>query len=119
MKILIIDDEILVRRALARACRLAGHQVSEASGGQEAIQIWRKFRPDLVFLDVLMPDLNGPQVIEHLAAEKGSCKVILMSAYTGAYDLQKAKNLGADMFLSKPFEDIFSTVKVAEELVGR
>lgn len=119
MKVLVVDDEILVRRALARAFQLAGHQVSEAAGGQEGLELWRTFLPDLVLLDVLMPDLNGPQVLEQIGTSKGLCRVILMSAYTGTYDLQRAKNLGADLFLSKPFEDIFSTVKLAEDLVGR
>ena len=117
MKILIVDDEELVRKSLARACRARGFQVLEASGGVEGQELWEKESPDLVFLDVLMPDLNGPKVIENLQGRTTS-KIVLMSAYTGGYDLNKAKSLGADLFIPKPFENIFETVQVAEDLVA-
>ncbi len=117
MKILVVDDENLVRRALMRACQSRGHEVKEAQGGVEGVRIWLEYKPDLVFLDVLMPDLNGPHVIEHVGLSQKT-KIVLMSAYTGGYDLQKAKELGADIFIPKPFEDIFQIVELAEDLVG-
>lgn len=117
MKVLVIDDEDLVRKSLARACRARGFEVLEASGGVEGQSLWEKEAPDLVFLDVLMPDLNGPKVIENLQGRNTS-KIVLMSAYAGGYDLNRAKSLGADLFIPKPFENIFETVQVAEDLVA-
>lgn len=113
MKILIVDDEPLVRRSLGRVCEGRGHQVQLAEDGQQGLEIWESWQPDLVFLDVLMPKLSGPEVLKSLKTG-GRAKVVLMSAYTGNAD---APTNGADLFLAKPFNDIFITVQKAEELV--
>ena len=118
MKVLIVDDEVLVGRSLARALSSRGHEVKTASGGIEGLKLWEEYHPDVTFLDVLMPDMNGPLVIESLKLEQRG-KIILMSAYTGDYDLKKAQSVGADIFLSKPFENIFETVEEAEKLYGK
>ena len=95
---------------------MKGHLVEVADGGREGVEKWESFSPDVVFLDVLMPDLNGPKVIEHVG--ETSAKVVLMSAYTGDYDLEKAQSLGANLFVSKPFDDILDLIKIAEGLVN-
>jgi CheY-like chemotaxis protein len=119
MKVLIVDDEPLVRLSLKRALEKGGHLVAEAADGQVGLEQWISFTPDLVYLDVLMPRLSGPDLLKKLiAGEKPLGKVILMSAFTGEYDLEKAKSLGADLFILKPFEDIFTIVKIGEELVS-
>jgi CheY-like chemotaxis protein len=116
MRVLVVDDEPLVRLSLKRALEKQGHVVSEAANGREGLDRWREFGPELVYLDVLMPKLSGPDLLTTLKTE-GSIKgkVILMSAFAGEYDLEKAKSLGADMFIVKPFEDIFAVVKQGEE----
>ncbi len=118
MKILVVDDEPLVRLSLRRSLEKSGHDVRVAEDGQFGREIWDSWMPDLVYLDVLMPRLSGPDLLKlqrgHTAA---SGKVILMSAFTGEYDLNKAKALGADLFVLKPFEDIFAIVKMGEDLV--
>lgn len=116
MKVLIVDDEPLVRLAFKRALEKSGHEVAEAVDGQQGLEQWRKFKPDLTFLDVLMPRMTGPDLLKALRGQLIG-KVILMSAFTGEYDLDKAKSLGADMFILKPFDDIFSVVRVGEDLV--
>src|SRR3989344_987686 len=108
MKVLVIDDEPLVRLSLRRALHKSGHLVEEADDGQSGREKWKGFQPDLVYLDVLMPRLSGPDLLRAIsAADKGPAKVILMSAFTGEYNLQRAQSLGAHLFISKPFEDIF------------
>ena len=62
-----------------------------------------------------MPGLSGPQVIKEIG-ERRSGKVILMSAYSGEHNVQTAAQIGADLFIAKPFDDIFEVVKKAEEL---
>lgn len=118
MKVLIVDDEPLVRLSLRRALEKKGHQVSEAEDGLRGQEQWLAVSPDLVYLDVLMPRLSGPDLLKAMtkSAEGTIGKVILMSAFTGEYDLEKAKSLGADMFVLKPFEDIFAIVRLGEEL---
>lgn len=118
MRVLIIDDEPLVRLSLQRALRKMEYEVAEAEDGQAGLKVWQEFQPDLVFLDVLMPKMSGPDLLKalpHSVREK--TKVVLMSAFTGEYDLAKAQALGAQLFIPKPFDDIFLVVKRAVELV--
>jgi DNA-binding response OmpR family regulator len=70
----------------------------------------------LVFLDVLMPGLSGPQVLQELGSNKTG-KVILMSAYSGEHNIETAQQMGADLFIPKPFEHIFEVVAKAEALL--
>ena len=91
--------------------------MSLAEEGLSGLEKWINEGPDLVFLDVLMPGLNGPQVLKELG-DKKTGKVVLISAYTGKYDVEKARSIGADLFISKPFDDIFQVMDRAEELVN-
>lgn len=117
MKILVIDDEPLVRKSLSRACASKGHQVIEASDGIEGLHKWTVEKPDLVFLDVLMPGLSGPQLLKEIGLQRTG-KVILMSAYSGEHNVQTAAQIGADLFIAKPFDDIFGVVAEAERLAS-
>ncbi len=114
MKVLLVDDEPLVRRALSRAFVSQGHLVAEASSGEEALKLWPEFSPDVVMLDVIMPGLTGPQVLEEIKDTKA--RVILMSAYSGDQQVHTGGTARAAHFLAKPFSDIFAVVKLAERL---
>ncbi|MBV2168981.1 MAG: response regulator [Bdellovibrio sp.] len=116
MKILIVDDEALVRRSLSRALKSKGYEVLEALNGTEGLQSWRDWKPDLVFLDVLMPGMTGPEVLKEIGSEN-QAKVILISAFSGEHNMQTAQEMGANLFVPKPFEDIFAVVKMAEDLL--
>lgn len=116
MRILIVDDEALVRRSLSRALKSKGHEVIEAENGTEGLLLWRSSSPDLVFLDVLMPGLTGPEVLKEMGSAN-SAKVILISAFSGEHNMQTAQHMGASLFIPKPFEDIFAVVKMAEDLL--
>lgn len=113
MKVLIVDDEPLVRRSLSRALKNRNHEVAEAADGPSGLETWKSWDPDLVFLDVLMPGLTGPQVLSAIGRERRA-KVVLMSAFSG--DAGGTDMAGADLFLSKPFDDIFAVVATAEGL---
>lgn len=115
MKILIVDDEPLVRRSLMRAAQGRGHEVQVAEHGLEGKQIWEKFNPDVVFVDVLMPVMDGPTLLAQ-KPEGTRAKVIVMSAFTGEYDREVAVNMGGDVFLAKPFENILDVIDQAERL---
>lgn len=116
MKVLIVDDEPLVRRSLGRALKSRGHEVLEAEDGTQGLGLWREHQPQLVFLDVLMPGLTGPQVLAEIGPQH-SGKVILISAFSGEHNMETAVQMGADQFIPKPFDDIFAIVAQAEELV--
>lgn len=116
MKILVIDDEILVRLSLKRVFESQGDQVFLAEDGARGLELWKSEKPDLVFLDVIMPKLTGPEVLTEMGKNKPG-KVILMSAYAGEQNQETAKQMGADLFMEKPFENIFEVVATAKGLV--
>jgi DNA-binding response OmpR family regulator len=118
MRILVVDDEPLVRRALERAFSLNGHHVESAADGHAGWQMWVDAEFDLVLLDVLMPNLTGPQVIEKMGRERTG-KVVLMSAFSADYATSETYYPEADLFLAKPFENIFSLVEQCEQLVQK
>ena len=116
MKVLIVDDEPLVRRSLERAFARRGHQVFVAPDGREGLRLWRAEAPmDLVVLDVLMPEMTGPQVLSEIGPARTGL-VTLISAHTSEYNADAAAKLGADHFVAKPFEDIFVFVEKLEKL---
>lgn len=127
MRILVVDDEPLVRKSLGRAFKAKGHDVTEAVDGNEGLQRWSQLleegAPDIVLVDVLMPGLSGPELLNEirpkLSAQKWKGRVILMSAYSGEHNVTTAQQLGVDLFVPKPFEDVFALVKTAEELFER
>jgi len=118
MNVLIVDDEPLIRLSLARAFKSKGHTVHVAEDGLQGEEQWTKLKPDVVVLDVLMPGLTGPQLIEKVKPTHPA-KVALISAFAGDYDVEAVKKLGADLFLAKPFADIFEVVKSVEALVQK
>ncbi len=119
MKILVIDDEPIIRRALLRAFKVHDHDVQLAEDATVGERLWLELCPDVVMLDVLMPKITGPQLLAKMKPqlEKLKTKVILMSAYTGEFDTKLTVHKGAHMFLSKPFNDIFAVVKTVEGLI--
>lgn len=105
IKILVIDDEPLIRRAFQKLFQGPKYQVFLAEDGLKGYELWEKERPDCVFLDVIMPGLNGWEVLEKKGDFSGA-KVQMMSAYTGDLHDKKIWIEKIDGFLQKPFEDI-------------
>ena len=108
MKILIIDDENLIRQALSHVSNLKGHDTRMGSTGEEGLKEWEYLKPDLVFLDLILPDQDGFSVIQK---SPSPTRIVMMSAY-GQYK-EKAIECGAHLFLVKPFENIFQTFDYA------
>lgn len=115
MKVLVIDDEILVRLSLKRVFESKGDKVFLAEDGDQGLKIWLAEKPDLIFLDVIMPKLTGPEVLAEIGKNKTG-KIILMSAYAGDQNQESAKQMGADIFLEKPFDNIFAVAEMARGL---
>ena len=118
MRVLVVDDEPLVRRSLTRALTSRGHEVRDAEDGPSGLKAWLSWQPEAVFVDVLMPGLSGPDVVRAALETKVELRpiVVLMSAFTGEESVQAAMTCGADDFLGKPFPDIFAVVARLEQL---
>lgn len=117
MKILVIDDEILITASLKRALEKRGHTVEVANNGTQGVDAWKKFQPKLVVIDFMMPDMNADQVLAQFP-ERGSCKVVLMSAYLGEKAVENPQSLQIDLFIKKPFENIFEICDLIEKVVS-
>ncbi len=115
MKVLIIDDEPLVRRSLEKIFQKMNHEVVTAKDGHEGVEVWKASQPDGVVVDVLMPGLTGPEVIAEVAPSENTA-IVLISAYSGDYNPDSVKQLGADLFIEKPFESIKDIVDSLEKV---
>jgi CheY-like chemotaxis protein len=104
--ILLIDDDELLRKALRHLLVALGHEVFEAADGKAGVLMFDPRRHELVITDIVMPEMEGMQVIMELRKRHRGVKVIAMSGgglmQIGDY-LQTAKLLGADALLAKPF----------------
>lgn len=102
--VLIVDDDQGMRLMLRRMLEQAGYEVTEAGNGEEGIQRYGLIQPDVVVLDVMMPGLNGFDVIPHLRAneEVPWTPVLMLTALNDVSDKVRGLEAGADDFLSKP-----------------
>jgi len=103
--VLIADDSAFVRKVVAS--HLTGTEfsvVAEAGNGEEALQLFREHRPDVVLLDVIMPDKTGPEALEAMATESPSVNVLVLSSMGSEEVVNGCLAAGAKGFLQKPFE---------------
>ena len=116
-KILIVDDERLVRWSLRQKCEEWGYEVVEAAAGEPGLRLAHHESPDLILLDVRMPDLNGLQVLEQLRKTGDNTPVIMITADPQLDDVKSALKLGAYDFVGKPldFEELRVTIQNALE----
>ncbi|HXY50606.1 MAG TPA: sigma-54 dependent transcriptional regulator [Terriglobales bacterium] len=116
-KILIVDDERLVRWSLRQKCEEWGYHVVEAEAGEPGLKVAQHESPDLVLLDVRLPDISGLAVLEQLRKNGDARAVIMITADPQLDDVKAALKLGAYDFVGKPldFDELRVTVKNALE----
>lgn len=102
-RVLIVDDERIIREEFSHIIEEFGHQVETARNGREAIELVKQRDYDLIFLDVLMPQMEGRQVFEEMQKIK-PVRVAFMSGYLPANKEKEALKLGAVACLSKPLD---------------
>jgi DNA-binding response OmpR family regulator len=102
-RILVVDDDPGVTSLLKRGLSYEGFAVDVASSGSEAFELARDRAPDLVILDVMMPGLDGLQVLERLRCADAQLPIILLTARDAPSDQVKGLGLGADDYITKPF----------------
>lgn len=121
-KILVVDDDPLIRNLLEQILEPFGNrgvQLLSANDGMAAIESIRKERPDIVFLDLMMPRMNGFEVCNIVKKDLGMSDVciIMLTAKGQTLDRQKAKGTGADFFITKPF-NIAELMQKVSEILG-
>ncbi|MBZ9777353.1 response regulator [Psychroflexus sp. CAK8W] len=106
-KILLIEDDKTVRENTAELLELSNYKVETASNGKIGVEKAPVFKPDVVVCDIMMPEMDGYQVLENLSKDDFLRKIpfIFLSAKTDHKDVRRGMNLGADDYLTKPFEE--------------
>jgi DNA-binding response OmpR family regulator len=103
-KVLLVDDEPMLTDNLRPLLERAGFAVALAAGGEEALRQVPRFGPDLIVLDILMPDLNGREVLRRLRQAGNRTPIIMLTKVGDATERAMALNEGADDYLNKPFD---------------
>lgn len=106
-KVLIIEDDSLLRESVAELLELSGYKVITASNGKKGLLSVKEETPDIVVCDIMMPELDGYGVLEALSGDKNLRQIpfIFVSAKTEHKEIRKGMDLGADDYLTKPFEE--------------
>ncbi len=113
-RVLVVDDDSVLQRTLRINLRARGHEVLLAGTGQEAVTTFLSQQPDLVILDLGLPDIDGIDVLRTLR-QRSAVPVIVLSARQQADDKVEALDEGADDYVSKPFsiDELMARVRVA------
>ena len=104
-KILVVDDDPYILMSLEFLMRKNGFDVMVARNGTEALDMVEKQLPDLVLLDIMMPDVDGYEICRYIkkSSRLKNTKVVFVSAKSKESDIQKSYELGASLYITKPF----------------
>ena len=112
--VLLVDDEISIQRATAPLLRSRGYEVSLAGTGREALEGFERERPDLVILDLGLPDMDGSEVCRQIR-ERADTPIVVLSARGAEKDKVAALDRGADDYVTKPFgaDELLARIRAA------
>ncbi len=117
--ILIVDDDPAIRRILSQSFELEGFSTQEASNGEEALEAIGIAPPDLVILDVMMPRMNGFEVLKNVRTSPATqdLPVVMLTARSSQEDVWEGWREGVDYYMTKPF-DIEELLRFVERIFG-
>ena len=106
-KVLLIEDDVVLRENTAELLELSGYQVETASNGRAGVEVAKKYGPNIIVCDIMMPELDGYGVLEALSKSEITKHIpfIFLSAKTERHDIRKGMDLGADDYITKPFSE--------------
>ncbi len=110
-KVLIVEDDRRIARFLEIEMQMRGHEVRKAETGYEALEFFEEFKPDIVLLDVMLPEIDGVEVARKMRELKPDVGIIMVTALGETKDKVEGLRAGADDYVVKPFD--------TEELVAR
>ncbi|MBT7937277.1 MAG: response regulator, partial [Nitrospina sp.] len=115
MKILLVDDVIFNIEILLHTLKLRDYQISVANSGAKALELVPKIQPDLILLDIMMPEMDGIEVCRRLKDDESTrdIPIIFVTAKTGAEDVVEGFKVGGVDYISKPFrlEEVLARVE--------
>jgi DNA-binding NtrC family response regulator len=103
MKILIVDDEQVIRDLFTQVLETKGHEVAQAAHGREAVVLVEASAYDLIFIDIIMPDIDGVEVFKLIKKARPNATVVMITGFAVEEKLREAMALGAFDYLYKPF----------------
>lgn len=115
-KILIVDDEPNIVMTLDYALQKKGYKVFIARDGEEAVEIAKKETPNLILMDIMMPNMDGYEAYEKIKEIDEQIKLIFLSAKNKTQDIEKGMKMGADDYITKPFS-IKKVLETIEEKI--
>lgn len=117
-KILLVDDDPNILLSLEFLMRKNGYDVLIARNGAEALELLNEEIPDLTVLDIMMPDVDGYEICKHIKSQESlkNGKVIFLSAKSREIDIAKGYELGAELYITKPFSNKELVAKIQELL---
>lgn len=122
LKILIVDDESSMRLLLRRTLELGFHIVFEAANGTAALRMIEQIQPDIVLLDINLPDMDGIAVLQEVRKSDFTIGVLMVSALNDRRWIEQAQQEGADGFIGKPYtvkEMLSAIAQLADQVTGR
>jgi two-component system OmpR family response regulator len=120
-RLLVVDDEPNILELLSASLRFAGFDVATASNGTDALAVASTFQPDLLVLDVMMPGLDGFEVVRRLRGEDSRTPVLFLTARDSTEDKITGLTLGGDDYVTKPFslEEVIARVRTVLRRTSR
>ncbi len=116
MRILLVEDDVHLAQGLERALLSEGYVVDAVNTGEGALYIVKEFTPDMVILDIGLPDINGFEVLKKLRVKQPLLPVLLLTARDSVEDKVAGLDYGADDYLTKPFDmpELVARLRVIE-----
>lgn len=115
--LLIVDDASYMRRLIGIMAKKGGHEVvGEAQTGVQAVELYDQLKPDLVILDILMPDMNGLDVLKKIMTKDPKARILMCTASEQSTHVQDALNSGAAGYVVKPFTKESLNEKITQAL---
>lgn len=119
-RILVVDDEPNIVDVITMALRFRGFEVESADSGQGALRAVERFKPHLMVLDIMLPDMEGFEVAAKLGAGNGRTPIIFLSAWDAVEDKVRGLTTGGDDYMTKPFslEELVARIKLVLRRMG-
>ncbi|MBV9101475.1 MAG: response regulator transcription factor [Candidatus Dormibacteraeota bacterium] len=116
VRVLVVDDDALIRKAVRLTCETEGYAVQEAERGTDVLERIDNFHPDIILLDLMLPDLSGFDVCREIRRAGHRMPVVILSAKNEEIDVVLGLEIGADDYINKPFRPRELLARIAAHL---